>query len=113
MFFTDFPVEYSVETTGVAELDTDLKLSIIPPSLGDFMKYLFLAISALTLTACQQGPLVKSEPFDWRKAVAKNAERTCRDKMGTALYTKCVNREVVRGEGEARRLAAQFNVKLQ
>jgi len=45
--------------------------------------------------------------------VAKNAERTCRDKMGTALYTKCVNREVVRGEGEARRLAAQFNVKLQ
>lgn len=44
------------------------------------MKYLLITLSAACLTACQQGPIVKSEPFDWKKAVNRNAERSCRDK---------------------------------
>ncbi|EHH07569.1 hypothetical protein ATCR1_06871 [Agrobacterium tumefaciens CCNWGS0286] len=77
------------------------------------MKYLLLAISATALTACQQGPLVKSEPFDWKKAVERNAERTCRDEKGTELYEKCFEREVAKGTSEARQMAAHFNVKLR
>ncbi len=77
------------------------------------MKYLFFAILAFALTGCQQGPLVKSEPFDWEKAVVKSAERKCRDKKGTALYGSCYERELATGRSQARQIAAQFNIKLR
>ncbi|KAB0462419.1 hypothetical protein [Agrobacterium radiobacter] len=77
------------------------------------MKYFFLAVAALTITACQQGPIVKPEPFDWRKAVNRNAERSCRDKKGTEQYAKCFDREVAKGTRESKMIAAHFGVKLQ
>ncbi|MEI3806832.1 hypothetical protein V6R85_20115 [Agrobacterium sp. CCNWLW32] len=77
------------------------------------MKYLIVALSAACLTACQQGPIVKPEPFDWKKAVNRNAERSCRDKKGTELYAKCFDREVAKGTRESKMIAAHFGVKIQ
>jgi hypothetical protein len=77
------------------------------------MKYAIAAFSAVLLTACQQGPIVKSEPFDWKKAVNRNADRACRDKRGTELYAKCLDREVAKGTRESKMIAANFGVKLQ
>ncbi|KQY53102.1 hypothetical protein ASD46_01225 [Rhizobium sp. Root491] len=77
------------------------------------MKYAIVAFSALLLTACQQGPIVKSEPFDWKKAVNRNAERACSEKKGTELYAKCFDREVAKGTRESKMIAAHFGVKIQ
>lgn len=77
------------------------------------MKYLIVALLAACLTACQQGPIVKSEPFDWKKAVHRNAERACRDKKGSDLYAKCFDREVAKGTRESKMIAAHFGVKLR
>ncbi|CAH0142386.1 hypothetical protein SRABI05_00329 [Agrobacterium fabrum] len=77
------------------------------------MKYVIVALSAVYLTACQQGPIVKSEPFDWKKAVNRNAERACRDEKGTELYSKCFDREVTKGTRESKMIAAHFGVKIQ
>jgi hypothetical protein len=77
------------------------------------MKYLIVALSAACLTACQQGPIVKPEPFDWKKAVNRNAERSCRDKKGTEQYAKCFDREVAKGTRESKMIATHFGVKLQ
>ncbi|MEE9984235.1 hypothetical protein [Agrobacterium pusense] len=77
------------------------------------MKYLLIALLAACLPACQQGPIVKSEPFDWKEAVNRNAERSCRDKRGTEQYAKCFDREVAKGTRESKMIAAHFGVKLQ
>ncbi|NTA10406.1 hypothetical protein [Agrobacterium tumefaciens] len=77
------------------------------------MTSLIVTLSAAFLTACQQGPIVKSEPFDWKKAVHRNAERDCRDKKGSDLYAKCFDREVAKGTRESKMIAAHFGVKIQ
>lgn len=75
------------------------------------MKYLFLAVSAMVLTACQQGPLVKSKPFDVEKAIARNAERNCRNIQGAELYAKCFDREVAKGRSDVKMIEAHFRPK--
>lgn len=55
------------------------------------MKYLFLAISAFALTACQT-----ETPMEWqlRKSFEQSSERACRDKKGTPLYEACYQRQM-------------------
>lgn len=77
------------------------------------MRYVIVALSAVLLTACQQGPIVRSEPFDWKKAINRNAERTCRDKKGTELYARCFDSEVAKGTRESKMITAHFGVKLR
>ncbi|NSZ32468.1 hypothetical protein [Agrobacterium tumefaciens] len=75
------------------------------------MKYFFLAISAFALTACQQGPLVKSPPLDVEKMISDSARRRCDDKKGTGLYAKCFDREVAKGRSDFKVIEAHFMPK--
>lgn len=72
------------------------------------MKYFFLAVSALVLTACQQGPLVKSPPLDIEKMISDSAKRRCNDTKGTELYAKCLDREVAKGRSDVKMIEAHF-----
>lgn len=73
------------------------------------MKYSFLAISAFALTACQQGPLVKSPPLDVEKMISDSAKRRCHEKKGTELYAKCLDREVAKGRSDVKMIEAHFS----
>ena len=55
------------------------------------MKYLFLAILAFALAACQT-----ETPMEWqlRKSFEQSSERACRDKKGTAHYSTCYQRNM-------------------
>lgn len=75
------------------------------------MKYLLLVISAVALTACQQGPLVKSPPLDVEKMISDSAQRRCHDKKGTELYATCLDREVAKGRSDVKMIEAQFRPK--
>ncbi len=77
------------------------------------MKYLFIAISAVALTACQQGPLVKSPPLDVEKMISDSAKRRCNDKKGAELYAKCFDREVAKGRSDLKTIEAHFKTKLR
>ncbi|MCD4658692.1 hypothetical protein [Agrobacterium sp.] len=74
------------------------------------MKY-FLALLSVALTACQQGPLVRSPPLDVEKMISDSAKRRCDDKKGTELYAKCFDREVAKGRSGARKIEAAFRPK--
>lgn len=75
------------------------------------MTYVFIVISAFALTACQQGPLVKSPPFDVEKMISDSAKRRCHDKKGTELYATCIDREVAKGRSDVKMIEAQFMPK--
>lgn len=75
------------------------------------MKYAIVAFLAMALAACQQGPLVKSPPFDVEKMISDSAKRRCRDKKGTQLYAKCLDREVAKGRSDFKMIEAHFMPK--
>ncbi|MGV1821333.1 hypothetical protein G6L41_017365 [Agrobacterium tumefaciens] len=55
------------------------------------MKYFFLAIAALTLTACQT-----QTPTEWKaqRAIEDGADRYCRTTKGKEQFATCYEREV-------------------
>lgn len=73
------------------------------------MKYLFLAISAFALAACQT-----ETPMEWQlqRSFRVSAERECKDKKGTERYSKCVEHGIKAsnewwGEVQARHLGVK------
>lgn len=77
------------------------------------MKYLFIVISAIALTACQQGPLVKSPPLDVEKMISDSAKRRCHNNKDTELYAKCFDRELAKSRRDVKMIEAHFMPKVR